>query len=329
MSYSADKNFELFKEQLETLEPGTRWDIKGPVIKSRECDIYRVNSPSSGLSLALKYYHSGPSKVAPQQQFSALDRCHPDMTDASQRLKVPKVFLVSPQHRLLVMEWINGTSLHHHLWNPGIKKQHLAAQLHQVGAWLRKYHDVSQPESSQTKISELLKPLNKNIGDTGDLPVSQVGFFPSAMAFLQCLEKSGTVLPAFDAVVHGDFTPANILLTGDRIYGLDIWGTVRRSIYHDVCRMIVYLTIAYPFYIVGNMYTKHVSMTSKLACFVDGYGRDRLNPQSATFKISLLGELLRRWRVISSRQSNLLTHVTNAYQLKRIEQQAKMLLRLI
>ena len=326
---SSDKNFALFKKLLTTIEPDTRWNITGPVIQSRECDIYRANSDFSHLALAIKYYHPGASRATPEQQFSALERCHPDMTDTSPQLKVPKVFLVNTQHRLLVMEWIDGTSLLHHLWNPVMKKQLSAAYLYQVGAWLRKYHDLSHPKSSHIVIAEYLKLLNKNNGDSVSTASSRSVFFQSVFDFLQHLEEKGTVLPTMDAVVHGDFTPANILLADDRIYGLDIWGTVRRPIYHDVCRMIVYLAIAYPFYMVGNIFTKQASLTSKIACFVEGYGTDRLNPQSATFKIALLVELLRRWRVISSRQGSLVTSVTNYYQLKRIEQQAKLLMPLI
>jgi len=329
LSYPSNKKFDLFKELLTSIVPDTRWNITGPVIQSRECDIYLATSCASDLSLAIKDYHPGASRATPEQQFSAFERCHPDMTDTSPQLKVPKVFLVNTQHRLLVMEWIDGTSLFHHLWNPGINKQFLTTQLQQVGAWLRKYHDLSQPELTKSKIIDLMKPFNQNSDDLEDSPFSQSDFFQYVFSFLQRLEGKGTVLPTMDAIVHGDFTPANILLADKRVYGLDIWGTVRRPIYHDVCRMVVYLAIAYPFYTVGNIFTKHALLTSKIACFVEGYGTDRLNPKSAIFKISLLVELLRRWRVISSRQDRLVTSVTNYYQLKRIEQQAKLLIQLI
>ncbi len=329
MSYPSDKKFDLFKELLAAIEPDRHWDISGPVIQSRECAIYRASASSQDLSLAIKDYHPGASRATPEQQFSAFERCHPDMTDSSPQLKVPKVFLVNSQHRLLVMEWIEGTTLFRHLWNPVINKRFLTTQLQQVGAWLRKYHDLSQPESTKTKVIDLMKPFNQKSDDIEDSLFTHSEFFQSVFSFLQRLEEKGTVLPTMDAIVHGDFTPANILLADQKVYGLDIWGTMRRPIYHDVCRMIVYLGVAYPFYMVENLYTKQALLTSKIACFVEGYGTDQLSPQSASFKISLLVELLRRWRVIASRQDSLFTSVTNYYQLKRIEQQAKLLMQLI
>lgn len=329
LSHLSDQKIKLFKELLASVEPASRWNITGPVIQSRECDIYRAGASSLNLTLAIKDYHPGASRATPEQQFSALERCHPAMTDLSPQLKVPKVFLVNAQHRLLVMEWIDGTSLLHHLWNPFNKKQLLTDRLHHVGAWLRKYHDLSQPESSQTKLKDLLKPFNKNNSNPEGFYLSRSVFFQSVLEFFQGLEEEGTMLPTIDTIVHGDFTPANMLLADQKVYGLDIWGTMRRPIYHDVCRMIVYLGVAYPFYMVENLFTKQSLLTSKITCFIEGYGTDRLNPLSATFKIFLLIELLRRWRVIASRQDNLVTSVTNYYQLKRIEQQAKLLMPLI
>lgn len=321
---------QILKNLLKDIEPETIWIVEGPIIKSRECNIYKATSPSSHISIAAKHYHSTVSINAFELQLKALLRYHPVLTDQSPVLKVPRVFFANSYHRFLGMEWIDGQTLHHCLWNSPHKKNLLTSYLNRAGQWLRKFHDLSEPETVDFVILELMTSLNKMINKVGSQKIFSSLFFSENYNFLKKIDKTvSEINTTTKAIQHGDFTPLNIMLNEKNMYALDLWANERKPIEHDVCRMIVYLTVAYPLYMFGNVFNKQGKFSHRLMPLIDGYGRDRMDPQSISFKISLYTEFLRRWLVISSRDENFYTHLTNLYQLKRIESQSKKIQNLI
>lgn len=315
-------HYTLIKAALHTIEPETNWQLSGPVIRSRECNIYRAVSITSGRNIAAKLYAPQTQPAASQQQFSALQKYQTAMTAPEELFRVPQVFPHNRNQRILLMEWIPGWTLHKHLWTPRVPSQKSMLLLKKTGQWLRRFHDVAAIENKTVKYCDYLKGIDKQLALSALKPFQQKTlelFFPRAYATLkQCLDELPP-LEAPHARLHGDFTPFNLLIDKTRIIGLDIWATQRKPINVDLARMVTYLTIAYPLFTHHLINSSTGKLHARLTPLFEGYGRDLIDPDSSHFKISLLSEYLRRGVVITSRPLTVKSFLTNRYQLRQIK----------
>ena len=321
----SNKNIKIYqniREALLQLNNCGDWEITGPVIKSRECDIYRAHSLISDQILAIKHYHSHTNPTATMKQFEALNRYQHTILIEGQQYKIPRVFIHEKENRLLIMEWIPGKSFHHLLWRPISNNKQI---LSSVGGWLRAFHGASVIDSAPVNFGDYLKSVKKRIEmeekDSLQASSSHRLFSESYKILKQYISN----LPAANAphaISHGDFTPSNIILKDEQVTGIDIWAnTTRKPIYIDVARMTVYLTIAYPLFTRCLVFDARGRVPNDIMSFLEGYGTDLINPQSEHFKISLLSEYLRRWLSISNRPLTIKGTVTDKYQIARIKKQ--------
>ena len=85
---------------LQHIDSNESWELFGPVIKSRECHIYRAEAQVSKLVLAIKHYSTAISTVAPKQQFEAFQRYQCTMTADDVIYKVPQTYYLNQKKRL-------------------------------------------------------------------------------------------------------------------------------------------------------------------------------------------------------------------------------------
>jgi thiamine kinase-like enzyme len=317
---------ELYKQlhdKLHELNADSEWRIVGPKIKSRECDIYQASS-SCGIALAIKHYSRQTGQAAANQYY-ALKRCYPTMHKKNAAFCVPKTYFFNKENRILVMEWISGRSLHSQLWNPLTSPQQLQTSLAKTGTWLRAFHSASTMTSSQTSGNVLLQNIDKQKDRflNGRSDTTSDNLFISAYERLQQFSQEQQKFTVPLAHPHGDFTPANLLLSGGKTVGLDIWHQGLRPIHIDMARMTAYLTVAYPLLSRGPIFDRRGRIENKLSKLFSSYGTDTLKPYSLYFKMTLLAEYLRRWLVISNRSSSFKGAITDRYQIAQIKKQIK------
>jgi hypothetical protein len=316
-------------DKLHEINASSDWRIVGPKIKSRECDIYQACS-SCGTLLAVKHY-SRQTEQAAANQHSALQKYYPAMNKNTADLLVPKVYFFHKESRILLMEWISGRSLHSHLWRPLTSPQQRRTYLAKTGAWLRAFHNASTMVSCQTSGNDLQESVDKQKAkSTNDQLVNNSNrLYSHAYARIQKFSKESEQFTVQQAHPHGDFTPANLLLSNNLTFGVDIWNHALRPIDIDMARMTVYLTIAYPLLNRHPLFDHKKKLQPNLLPLFDGYGTDVLDPHSTYFKMALLTEYLRRWMVIKQRTVFWKKISSDRYQERQIEKQIKSLLAIL
>lgn len=304
-----------FSGALETLEPEGRWSLKGPVGKGRKCDIYQVINDITATRLALKLYdQTHASAAAPHIQFRALQRCA-KAPGATVRSPQPLAFL--PEERAVLMTWHEAPMLLHVLWRNILTPQHRLELISQAGIWLRSFHDLSCISIEPFDGTKLLEKLEGRIENN-----------PAMRMTLEENQECKTAFAAFSklavqarydaphALLHGDFTPSNLLVDDDGVVGIDMWGARHAPVYEDAARMLTYLAITSPFSLASMPLHKDGAL---MQAFAGGYGRDMLDMHSGAWSLTLLYQQLRRWLVYRQRSEQKPASPIFAWQLNRAQ----------
>lgn len=321
--------YSLLEDKLLEISNSPDWQIAGPKIKSRECDIYQASSAQAKIKLAVKCYRQHTNQVAAKQQFDALQKCYSGLVDQCDNFRVPEPFHCDTEHRILLMEWITGKSLHFYLWNPLSYPNQLQSLLRKAGRWLRLFHNLSLKEAQQSASSSFLKGISKQkkaYQENRDNNASCDNVFNHAYGLLQQIISLQPHFHGPHALPHGDFTPANLILSNTQTSALDLWGSTNRPIHIDMARMVTYLTIAYPLLTQRPLFDTQGKIQQKLFPLFTSYGTDVLDPSAHNFKIALLSEYLRRWLVISHRKFSYKGMVTDSFQILQIKKQVRVLI---
>ncbi len=318
----------ILLEELKSIKQSP-WVLSGPKIRSRECNVYQARNLASGQKIALKLYKQTPPVNAAKLQFEALQFCKEVMADNTQRPKTPAGYFYNREHGYLAMDWVEGPSLFQQLWNPLLSIRQRLHLINMAGEWLRNFHDLSRRDNSPTHAGQYLRSLDKYLARTDLNGAALPEFFLSARNKLKELEGNKLVVASNRVRLHGDFTPGNLKFGKEGIYALDIWANREAAAENDICRMLTYLSAAYP--LLG--FRSIAPMTGKfppaLMAFIEGYGTDRIDPESQEFRAVLLGEFLRRWLVITSRRENCVAYLKSRYQLRQIKREVATLLQLL
>lgn len=254
------------------------------------------------------------------------------MADTHATYRVPKVYFYDYDHRLLIMEWLNGISLQKQLWHSSLNRTCRISSIHKSGEWLRAFHEVSTLSNESVDFTCYLTVIKQRIAlqSTNHLPnTPDSTLFVRAYQILNRQISTSKPIAVPHAIVHGDFTPANVVLERDHVIGIDIWALERKPILIDLARMAVYLTVAYPPLRGENIYDAAERMHQSVKALTDGYGTDLAQPETQHFKLALLSEYLRRWLVIDKRPLTAKNFITKPYLISRIKQQIRSLLPLI
>ena len=94
------------------------WRIEGPPIRARRSRIFPAHMPLAPWPLAVKAFAADVRPDAIMQQADILTRYHKAMSDRPD-LAVPALWRVLPEHRILIMEWIDEPRMDALLWWAG------------------------------------------------------------------------------------------------------------------------------------------------------------------------------------------------------------------
>ncbi|UTW54503.1 phosphotransferase [Kordiimonas sp. SCSIO 12610] len=327
----AENIIPLFQEKLREIDGSTQWDIEGPVIRSRECDIYKATNPISKMELALKQYKSSANQNAVKEQFDALVLYQDSMTGAGCLHRVPKVYSCTPKSNIMVMEWLHGQELHSYLWKNLWNTAELKRLIALSAKWLGTFHQNSSITSQTYETNTLLKTIEKRVNKyNSTAQILSNNHFQSALATLKRYVKNTPSISTPITTSHNDFTPTNIILDGKQAYGIDIWAKKNTPIYNDIARIAVYLTVAYPIRMNTNIVTKALQSGTALQIMAESYtAQTNVQLDQKILLLFIYTELLRRWIVISDRKTSgkLIPTLVKVYQSQRIKYQIHQLKR--
>lgn len=286
-------------DNLQALVPGATWTAAGPVGASRKCDVYALTNDKSALRLALKVYRQDvASEQASQIQFRALQRVKKARNN-DPFIRAPEPYACLVDHHAILMSWHDSANLTKTLWHNLALPQSRLKLISDAGRWLRKFHEISciseAPLDTEKLVTKLQNRLDRCV-DGGKTLLNKSDFAKARECFASHMEGYEATVP--HALLHGDFTPSNLLVDDQGVFGMDMWGGRLGCVMEDVARLMTYLAIQSP-YALSN--TPLHSDGKLLATFAKGYGRELLNIQSLAWKSLLMYQQLRRWIVYHDR----------------------------
>ncbi len=286
-------------DNLQTLAPDATWVASGPVGASRKCDVYTLTNSKSALRLALKVYRPAiASEQASQIQFRALQRVQKARRD-DPFMRAPEPYACLADHQAILMSWHDSPNLTKALWNLLAQPQSRLNLIADAGRWLRKFHEISCISPAALDTEKLVAKLQNRINrcaDGGETLLNTSDFKRALECFVYHMEAFKASAP--HALLHGDYTPSNLLVDDQGIFGMDMWGGRLGCVMEDAARLLTYLAIQSP-YTLAN--TPLHSDGKFPATFAKGYGREVLDIQSPTWKLLLMYQQLRRWVVYHDR----------------------------
>lgn len=292
---------EIMQEQLGStlnkLAPNAHWRLSGPVGRARKCDIFKITNNMHTHTLALKIYRPNVTKArGAKTQFSALEKLrtnnHPSYVAA------PHAYAFLPDANAFIMDWIHGLPLQSLLWRGALSPTLQLTLVSKVAQWLRHFHEHSGISHEAMNCNELLDRLSSRLPANSAQISTMKGAetFAAAYAYLQN-HAANTQMLAPHALLHGDFTPTNMLIQGDEVIGIDIWGARRAPIYEDIARMLTYLCINSPHALKRAPLIAGDQPTELFTAFSAGYGHDFMHYNTPALWYIMLYQHLRRWLV--------------------------------
>lgn len=179
---------------------------------------------------------------------------------------VVKPYRLLPDKRLLFFDYVNGRNASDLL--PDLPTDQQIVLLERMGAWLRRFHDATEPSEGPLDLERKLGSLKLRWDDNG--PASHV--FRHAFAYLnrgiQLIAKS----PFQHVGLHGDCKPENFLIRGTQVIGIDVAWKHRNVAEYDLSQFLSQLAL-----LAGSLRGRGLtgSLQPLEGAFLRGYGEAR------------------------------------------------------
>jgi len=179
---------------------------------------------------------------------------------------VVRPFRVIPEKGLLFFSYVEGRNAADLLLELGADRK--IAVLERMGAWLRRFHDSTQPSEGSADLQERLQWLQARLAD--NCPSSRT--FSAMLAYLNN-EVRRFAGSAFRIVgLHGDCKPENFLVRDAQVIGIDVSWKHRYVAEYDLSQFLAQLAL-----FARSMRGCRLMRSGKQleAAFLRGYGIDR------------------------------------------------------
>ena len=293
------------------------WEV-GFVRRARDSWLFKASTARAPWPLAVKVYCEAAPKGLPARQLAALKHYHGAMASAP-ALTVPAPWAALPEHRTLIMEWIEAPRLDH-LLKAARKRQERDRLIAAAGRWLRHFHDQGDHSLRPLGDIDLLRPIDTFLGGADGSGVRDL-HMRAAYGVLRktARDHAGTKIPFVTS--HGDFSPANMFLDATRTVGFDFKATAARPPARDILHFLIY---ARSFNTSPWMLLDPRLDTDDLAAFLAAYGPlDALDERLIT--MFRLAEALYSWSLLIDRmhrEGRSLRGLARAFRLRGIARRA-------
>lgn len=188
-------------------------DVRGPVARTKTSEIYFATGTAAPFPLAIKQFlqdrGADVARSEAREAYDSMCRLHA-LTEGDMVLASPRPIGLLPERAIIVSEWIEGVTLAKALnREPRTRELELVSS---AGAWLGRLAAVASSEMAPMRPEEFVRGL--------EWPCMSPPHV-TALAFLRktAQEAARDAVPWLQTL--GDFKPENLMLSGNRLYGID------------------------------------------------------------------------------------------------------------
>ena len=180
-----------------------------------------------------------PDGDSASRQFEALHRAA-DAMQSDPRYAVPRPYLLDSERALIAIEWIDGKTVTALIsgWRSAAGATHRL--MADAGNWLRHFHRAHPLDDGFLDVEEKLGYLSTY--DTSELV--RDGVFAQGIAELKRTAAAAASISLRRSWVHGDFKTDNLIVSGQRIVGIDVQIRHENTVVYDLAPFINDLELA-------------------------------------------------------------------------------------
>ena len=203
---------------------GAEFAVDQVVYVSPQSLVCRAVSPAAGRRVALKVVLD-ERNLSARDQFEAM-RAVETRFHAHAGFRAPQALAYLEGRRAFVMEWLDGQPLSRLLC--GGDRRKAAGAIRKAAHWLAILHGSEILPPRPMPLSDMLADLEEAMSGRRPGPVGPI------LAMLRGAADSLAAVPVATAVLHGDFKPENLLLSGDELIGMDSEARYRAATVGDL-----------------------------------------------------------------------------------------------
>jgi hypothetical protein len=200
---------------------GPPLEVVGPIASRPWSRVFQGKGPAYPTPVAIKLCLDPASGQASGElagaYFRALSCVHKSM-HGHPMFGSARPYALFEDLGVVIAEWVNGPTLSRVITASAPMNARLAAR--KAGAWLARLHLSTEPFYRPLHVQEMLRQLD--VAMTGHRPPPSASIVGGALDALHQTAHSVTGAPVLWTRVHGDFKPDNMLLSDNKLIGIDI-----------------------------------------------------------------------------------------------------------
>ena len=181
-----------------------------------------------------------PDGDAATLEFESLRRVANAM-EADGHYTVPRAYFMERERALLAIEWIGGVTMTAAIasWRSRAFDAH--GLMVQAGTWLRHFHRAHPLHSGFLDIEDRLRNLSEYDG----CPLARMRVFGEGVAELRRSAVAAASVKLERSWIHGDFKMDNLIVSGERIVGIDVQIRYENTVVYDLAPFINHFELAF------------------------------------------------------------------------------------
>jgi tRNA A-37 threonylcarbamoyl transferase component Bud32 len=218
--------------------------VKGPVYQRQNSHIFYAECDALPSAAAIKWclqtYTPRPDSDSAVRQFEALRRVA-DAMQADPRYTVPRPYLLDRERALLAIEWIGGAPMTASMasWRCGADNAH--DLMVQAGNWLRHFHQAHRLPDGPLDVEDKLRSAS----EYDDCALARDQVFAQGLADLRRSAAAAASVNLERSWIHGDFKTDNLIISGQRIVGIDVQIRHENTVVYDVAPFLNDLELSF------------------------------------------------------------------------------------
>src|SRR5579864_2203605 len=272
----ADVVVELQKDILERLQPAVVHS-ELPAVRVRRMtrgsmhDVAAVEMEKNGSSVRFfaktdMLNYKGPQRLESEEYI--LRQVAPPIWESNARTRCPQLLAFFPDHKLLLLEMVEGKSLKELLFDVGAPRVDVAEFLKLTGEWLGRFHATTEKHQGnpfdwlETAFSE--EKVRNAFQASGVAPL-----YPQLVALLEQFRQDYRDFRRPQCQLHSEFTPLHVLVKGDAIYVIDFGSTHPGYGYEDVAMFLTFFDGLLPWRALAG--SRRLPLAQQKSAFYDAY----------------------------------------------------------
>ena len=274
--------------------------VRGPLHVRENSRLFYAESDALSSPVAIKWCLRTrtlqPDGDSAAQQFEALRRAA-DAMQSDARYTVPRPYLLDRERALLAIEWIDGATMTASIaaWRCGAGGAHKLVV--QAGNWLRHFHRAHPLDNGSLDVAEKLRYLSEYDG----CALAQERVFAQGIAELRRSAAAAGSISLERSWIHGDFKTDNLIVSGQRIVGIDVQIQHENTVVYDLAPFINHLELAFCHPALWRLAPARMRL---IAAFVDAYSEGKPGRVWLPLTWTRLYLMLSAWNAAQSRGSS-------------------------